>query len=489
MKVVPARLKIPGGAVSSQRAAARPPRGRPDGRTLYSAAMESVDTDRAPAWTAVPAAARRAAREAAAPLVLAVSGGRDSMALLVAMASAAHRRIAAVATFDHGTGAVATDAAAYVARVAAELRLPCVVGHMPADVRAPDGWEAAWRVARHAFLGEVARETGGRVVTAHTADDQVETVLMRVLRGSGARGLAGLAAASLVLRPFLGLRRAHLTAFLEREGRAWVDDPSNESRAFLRNRVRHELLPALRRFDPTIDAALLATGQRAAEWRRELDALVDVALRVTPLAEGGLSVASAELRGYDRDSLAMLWGAVAGRAGLALDRRGTHRLATFIINGRRGSAMPLSGGWMVEAHRDAFVLRRGAQEPQPPAVLPASGAMAWGRFRFRRLEGPGRILEDAGSWSASLPAAEGLRVRAWRPGDRLAAAGRQPRRRVTRYLSEAGVQGSERAGWPVVVAGGVEGEVVWIPGVRRADAATERSGRPVRHYVCERIAP
>jgi len=82
-----------------------------------------------------------------------------------------------------------------------------------------------------------------------------------------------------------------------------------------------------------------------------------------------------------------------------------------------------------------------------------------------------------------------MRVRAWQAGDRLASAGRQPRRRVTRYLSEAGVHGSERLAWPVVVGDAAGGDVVWIPGVRRADAATERSGRPVRHYVCERIAP
>jgi tRNA(Ile)-lysidine synthetase-like protein len=79
-------------------------------------------------------------------------------------------------------------------------------------------------------------------------------------------------------------------------------------------------------------------------------------------------------------------------------------------------------------------------------------------------------------------------VRAWMAGDRLAPSAGQGRRRVTRYLSDAGVHGSDRRQWPVVVTGnGSGGDVVWIPGVRRSDAATERSGRPVRHYVCERI--
>ncbi|MEO7455264.1 MAG: tRNA lysidine(34) synthetase, partial [Gemmatimonadaceae bacterium] len=152
---------------------------------------------------AVYRAARRAARTTDKPFLLAVSGGLDSMALLGAMASVARRRIAGVATFDHRTGEAATRAVALVEAEAHRLGLPVVVGRMPELYAVADGREAAWRKARHAFLHGTATELRARVATAHTEDDQVETVLMRILRGSGARGLAALYAESPAARPFL----------------------------------------------------------------------------------------------------------------------------------------------------------------------------------------------------------------------------------------------------------------------------------------------
>jgi tRNA(Ile)-lysidine synthase len=436
---------------------------------------------------AVLSAARQASRAADARLLLAVSGGLDSMALLVAFARVAHDRLAVVATFDHGTGPFATAAVLHVANVASSLGVPVVVGRMPAVDRPANGWEDAWRRARHTFLREAASASGGRIVTAHTEDDQVETVLMRELRGAGARGLAGLAAPSPILRPFLGLRRATLQAFLQAERRDWLDEPSNDSPAFLRNRVRHDLLPAMRRADPAIDDALLAVGRAAAEWRMELEEIVEERLRPETTRSGELRIGSAELAGYTRDSLAIALAALAGRVGLALDRRGTHRLATFMMKGPNTGSIPLSGGWCLEARPGAYLLRRADHSSVAPAALPATGVVEWGRFRFR-VERPDADHRATDGWSAALPADAEVRVRAWMAGDRLAPSAGQGRRRVTRYLSDAGVHGSDRRQWPVVVTGnGSGGDVVWIPGVRRSDAATERSGRPVRHYVCERI--
>lgn len=410
------------------------------------------------------------------------------MALLHAMARVARTRIAAVATLDHGTGPAATAAAAHVARSAAALGLPAVLGRLPPLARAPDGWEAEWRRGRHAFLRRAAERAGARLVTAHTRDDQVETVLMRVMRGAGARGLAGMLSPSDVVRPWLDLPRATLASWLRAEGVQWVEDPGNRSTAHLRNRVRLEILPALRRVAPGIDDELLHTGREAAAWRREADALAEALLAPLPHPDGGLSVASAELAGYDLDSLAMLWGSLAAKAGLALDRRGTRRVASFIMEKPVRGAIPLSGGWCVEARAGSYRLGRPARVAAAPATLPGTGVVEWGRFRFAM--GPVSSPPDPGSWQAWFPKGAELRVRGWSAGDRLLPAGGQPRRRVARYLSEAGLHGGERAGWPVVVARTRDGEdVVWIPGVRRSDAATERSGGPVRHLVCERIAP
>ncbi|MDQ6634731.1 MAG: tRNA lysidine(34) synthetase TilS [Gemmatimonadota bacterium] len=448
---------------------------------LYFMAMD-YDSARA-----VRQAARRSARATEAPLLLAISGGLDSMVLLHAMAAVARSRIAAVATMDHATGKAATTAASHVARVAASLGLPVVMQRLGSEDRPTTDREAAWRRQRYQFLRAEAASLGARVVTAHTEDDHLETVLMRLLRGSGARGLAGLHAPSDIVRPFLGLRRAVLASYAAAAGVAWVEDPSNHSPRFFRNRVRHDLLPALRRADPAIDAALLAASREAADWRSALETVVDDRLRVRRAAPNALIVASAELAGYDRDSLAMLWGSLAGRVGLSLDRRGTQRLAAFTSSVPESGTVPLSGGWCVDARPGSYLLCRRPPERAVPTLLPEQGAVEWGQFRFRVATDrppPARAARRGGEWHASFPVGEPSIVRSWVAGDRLATAGAQPRRRVKRYLSEAGVRGVDRAGWPVVVAGD---DVVWIPGVRRSDAATARSGRPERHYICERI--
>jgi tRNA(Ile)-lysidine synthase len=375
-----------------------------------------------------------------------------------------------------------------VAQTAAALGLPVVIGHLTAHEAPVAGREAAWRRARFDFLRAVAAPLGARIVTAHTEDDQIETVLMRVLRGSGTRGLAALLAPSDVMRPFVELRRATLASYARAARVRWREDPSNRSREFLRNRIRLDLLPALRRADPSIDAVLLAVARGAAEWRTKLDAVVETRIRPRRTGAAALAIPRAELTGLDADSVGVLWGAIAGRVGLALDRRGTHRLTSFTISEPQSGSVPLSGGWCVDATPEEYVLRRRPLEAERAVALPAEGALRWGAFRFQVAGGAEPILGTsetiARSWSASLAISSRPIVRSWEAGDRLAPATGQARRRVKRYLTEAGVRGLDRAGWPVVVAGD---DVVWIPGVRRSDAATERSGRPVRHYLCERI--
>jgi tRNA(Ile)-lysidine synthase len=408
------------------------------------------------------------------------------MALLHAMATVARARIAAVATFDHGTGPAARAAVAHVARTAVALGLPVVTGRLGVDEVPTTGREAAWRRLRYDFLWSAAASLGASVVTAHTEDDQIETVLMRVLRDSGARGLAGLFAPSEVARPFLALRRAVLARYAREAGVRWHEDPSNRSRAHLRNRMRLELLPALRDADPAIDSTLLGIAHRAAAWRAEVEALVDAHVRPRRVGTGALTIPRAELAGLNADSLAVLWGALAGRVGLSLDWRGTDRLTAFTISGRESGSVPVSGGWCLEATRREFILRRRPPTTDDATSLPEEGTLRWGSFHFR-VEGAVEPIAEQGGrhdWVASLPSASRLTVRVWRAGDRLERAAGHSSRRVKRYLTEAGLHGTERTGWPVVVAD--EG-VIWIPGVRRSDAATERSGRPVRHYVCERI--
>lgn len=417
-------------------------------------------------------------------VVLAVSGGIDSMVLLDAASRTpqANREIV-VATFDHGTGAVAAAACELVERVAATHGLECVVGRAASGGRRS---EAAWREARWTFLRTLAAARSARIATAHTADDQVETILMRVLRDAGPRGLAALEAPGEVLRPLLPLRRREIAMYAKARRLEWVDDPSNESRAFLRNRIRHDLLPALCRADPRFDEDLLELGRIAAGWRRETDSLARDVSRVHGKDAVDLNLAS--IRTLDVPQLSVLWPAVAAQVGLALDRRGTERLAAFSRSSRVGSRVQVSGGWEAVRSRSSVHLRRGAPTVGPETTLDLSEPTRWGAWSFLPRT-DGRFVSRAGTgasgWEADLPADRPLRVRGWRPGDRFMRGGGGLGRKIKRMLSDAGVTGHERTGWPVVLC---EDRIVWVPGVGRGSAATERSGRPSLHFSCARYS-
>jgi tRNA(Ile)-lysidine synthase len=303
----------------------------------------------------IETAVRRAA--AGKQIALAVSGGRDSMALLHAFARAAPRSVVAVATFDHGTGPAATGATELVAGEAATLGFPVVIGRAEAALGGDASSEADWRAARRRFFAEVTDRTGGIIATAHTRDDQVETILMRVLRDAGARGLAGLFAPGDTVRPLLELARDEVAEYADEVGASWIEDPTNSSMRYFRNRVRRDLLPAIARVNPSFDAQLIGLAREAGVWRTRLEQLVGPLTRVS--ASGNrLSVAVDALRAYSREELASLWPAIAARVGLAMDWRGTERAAAFTNNSRTGARIQLSGGWEIARTRHQFELRR-----------------------------------------------------------------------------------------------------------------------------------
>lgn len=307
--------------------------------------------------------------------VLAVSGGIDSMVLLDAAAAVLPSARLLVATFDHGTGRWAAAAARLVARRAAALGVPCVCGRARGeDAGSPT--EAAWRAARWAFLREVAARTGGTVVTAHTADDQLETVVMRVLRGAGARGLAALHAAGPVRRPLVQTPRAVVGAYAAARGVAYVDDPANTDRRHLRARVRHDLLPAIAAVRPAFAGEMEVLSRKAAALRGQIErAALKFPLMIQP--SGAATFARAPFRDLSGPALRTLWPALAARAGVVLDRRGTERLAAFTIEGETGQSIQLAGGVAVAMERTALVFRGAAPPADRRAVRrPPIGAAA-----------------------------------------------------------------------------------------------------------------
>ncbi len=286
--------------------------------------------------------------------VLAVSGGRDSMVLLDAMASARAHEVAAVATFDHATGPAARRAARLVERTGLALQLPVVTG----VGRAESGREASWRDARWHFLNSWAEELGAVVVTAHTWDDQVETVVLRILRDAGARGLAGMRGAATPARPLLHVTRAELAGYAKARRLHWVEDPSNQSRAHARNRVRLDLLPALERVHPGFAAWCWDLSGRAAALRADVAAWVDDALAPQTPAPGTVVVPTGPLAGLRAAEWTLLWPELAARAGIAMDRRGLARASTWAPGATSGSEIQLAGGATIARTGRTFVVRQ-----------------------------------------------------------------------------------------------------------------------------------
>ena len=406
--------------------------------------------------------------------VVAVSGGRDSMVLLEALTRIAPGKIASVATFDHGTGEAAARAARFVTDYARCARLDVRVG----ESSVPATTEGAWRAQRLAFLRDAASELDASIVTAHTLDDHLETVLMRVLRGAGARGLAGLLAPSDIVRPLVTIARPTIVACARSWAVPFVEDPSNVSRAHLRNRVRLDLLPALARARRRLPEELHALSRRAADLRRDVDQFIDRHIGVERSGDT-LAVARDELTRFDQTGLSLLWPALAARQGVTLDRRGTERLASFTISAGTGARMQLSGGVEVLRHRDRLVLRRVTTHVGTREAATLEPGTVWGSWRFVRASESATDL-----WSAALPADVPLRVRGWRAGDRMIPEGSSVPRRLKGLFRDAGVDAVRRRQWPVVSAGA---EIVWVPGVRRAHAAAVRSGRPNVTFRCEHI--
>lgn len=264
-------------------------------------------------------------------VLAAVSGGADSVALLHLLADL--RRVLAVdlaaGHVDHGLRATAAEDADFVGDLARSLGLPFLLRRIRCEARGQSPEQAA-REKRYEALHDMAREAGAtRIATGHTATDQAETVILRLLRGSGPLGLAGILPATRqgVVRPLLCATREEVRDFLRSRGLDWREDPSNSDRRFLRNRVRGEVLPLLRDLNPRIDFALAALAEdlealalpggpssdaasgRPGEVAVPLDPALPEALRAYRMRDAWVAL-TGEVRGLSRahlEALVRLW--------------------------------------------------------------------------------------------------------------------------------------------------------------------------------------
>jgi tRNA(Ile)-lysidine synthase len=330
------------------------------------------------------------------------------------------------------------------------------------------GIEDAARRERYAFLASVLRDENAEVVAvAHTRDDQAETLLLRLLRGSGSQGLSSMRARSGdIVRPLLEVSRAEVLEHNRSRGLIWREDPSNSDPVHLRNRVRHELLPYLEsRFNPGIRETLARSARLLGEEADLVGALADrlldealvdetigtcVVLKHDPLRRAPRAVARGALR------------RAATKAGLdgLLAVHVERILALAHAKAPSGRRVVLPGGAVAEYSFDELRIGLGSPAATPfSAPLPVPGAVdlpGGGRIEARADSGPAADRGDA----VVVPVPEApLAVRTRLPGDRVVTRSRTVS--LKRFLMDRHVPAPLRGDLPLVASGR---EVVWVPG-------------------------
>ncbi|MBK9313688.1 MAG: tRNA lysidine(34) synthetase TilS [Acidobacteria bacterium] len=437
-------------------------------------------------------ALRRLGVDSGSTIVAAVSGGADSTALLDALVRLRNekgrpKRIIA-AHLNHRLRGEESDGDEHFVRELAE-RLNVEFLSERIDVagealRNHKNLEATARKLRYEFLCRCAEARSAEyVMTAHSRDDQAETVLMRLMRGSGMHGLRGihpdmpLGSSVRLLRPMLSISRTEVVEYCERRDLTWRTDSSNFSIDLTRNRVRLELLPLLRSFNPRIDQTLA----REAELMRDDADCLD-AMAAGLLGESGnegrlqaeiLVTAHPAIR---RRAL-RLWLQQQGGGLRRVEAAHLHAIDGLLSPDKSGRLVELPGGWIVEREFNMLVLRRAvpAAIPSPAAVLSESEPLVFGDFMIWLYQGvnPETIninrLKESGFFFTLLketPSLSQILIRTRKPGDFYVPFGSRHRIKLKTLMIRHTIPCSARDTYPVFVTR--DDSIVWAPGLPAA---------------------
>jgi len=412
-------------------------------------------------------------------ITAAVSGGPDSMAMLSLLhgLSAGLGFSLSAAYFDHRIREGTIRERRIVERWCGRLGVPLVTGE--ADVpalarRGKLGLEEAAREARYRFLDRF-----DRVALGHNSDDQVETVLHHIIRGTGIRGLAGMPVRrGRYIRPVMCCTGEELKEYCRTTGIAYAIDRSNSDTAFMRNRIRHRLLPAIRRdFNPSVDEALLRLAGNARDGLAALSEGIDDL--VPPAAADGSVTLDASLAGglSDHGLYLLIDTVLRDRLGIYRDIGRAHfdAVARLIRADRSGKRTTLPHGVRVTVEHGNVRFERAASAvcPPPPEaiVLPGDGDFdlpGWNMtVSIRTSHGTGhppapRSGSEASLASVSFP----VRVRARREGDRLVPFGMKGTKKLSDIMIDAKVPLRDRGSIPVFED---SSGIIWVPGLVTAE--------------------
>jgi tRNA(Ile)-lysidine synthase len=432
-------------------------------------------------------------------LAVGLSGGADSVALTRALAERSRQLglVLHAAHLHHGLrGEEADGDLAFARALASELGLPFHEERVDCEAEAKANGETIEEAARHLryrwFRQLMASGEVEAVATAHTRDDQAETVLAKFLRGAWTEGLSGIHPVvefpeGRILRPLLATTRTEVEAYLGAVGQKWREDSSNRHLTFTRNRIRHELLPLLETWNPRLREHLAQMAQLARDeeawWTGEVAKVApQLLLQGRPVRGGGRE--AGEGLALDVIRLAALAPALQRRLlrfaaeelGADLDFPATEALRTLALVGRAGQRLELVQG--LRAERTPRELRL--------AILPVAAAGTDAAAEYS-VAIPGEViafgmrLRIEVSEPAKATESRIAKLRNWKPGDRVRLRYSSGPRKVKEVLERLKVTGSSRALWPVLE---LEGRIVWMrgvelepaPGIRVVAASLENEG-------------
>jgi tRNA(Ile)-lysidine synthase len=402
-------------------------------------------------------------------IAIAVSGGADSVALFLRSLEERNNSglVLSVVHVNHGIReAAAGEDAAFVASLASANGLDFHLHHADAPAAASDlheTLEEAARNLRYAYFRELlAKGKVDAVATAHTLDDQAETVLLKLIRGAWTEGLSGIhpvlaQPSGKILRPFLDNTRATIEAWLIEQQQTWKEDATNQDFAHTRNRIRGQLLPLLRTFNPQIANQLARLATIAADeetyWQTELGRLLPALLLPGRPTRGGgrssstnpgqetVAIEQARLRELHPAVARRVLRAAAGRLGASLSFEHTEQLL-------QGDKFDLPGGIKAERSLREIRLTRNARAVVAAPVYPFAVP---GEVRAPEY---GLLLRAEGVASMAV-------LRPWKAGDRVTLRYSRGPKKVAEVLDRLHVVGEARQNWPVVESAG---KIIWMRG-------------------------
>ena len=404
--------------------------------------------------------------------LVAVSGGMDSVTLLHGLnkLSIQGQFKLRVAHLNHLLREEAGSDADFVRELCSRYGLPCTVGRANVSKWAKgQSLEMAARTIRHDFLQQTARAyKASYIFLAHHGNDQAETLLLRLARGTSLTGLAGirLMQGNLV-RPFLTLQRRDLAQYARVEGLRWVEDISNQDERYARNRVRHEIIPQMEMLNPACVEAMSRTARLLARDEDFIAQLADKAASSVKEFPEGVRWPCQELSPALLSRVVVRMMAISGMN--VIENEDVEAVMSLALHGHNGERFCLPQGRMAYREKDALVIYQKTltfKEEETPLPLPGCCEALKAVWKVSFIEGNRGVCMDHIQCFDEETFPHNAVIRTRREGDMIFPLGSPGKMTLKKAMNARGLPALKRDGWPLVAS---DDRILWVPGAHLMD--------------------